>query len=358
MKVLLVTGSFPPDRCGVGDYSAMLCDYLNKSEGISVSVLTSSTKLQCTNGDIEVFRDMDRWALRDLPTFVRLLRRVNADIVHLQFPSQGYASGLLPWFIPLIVRLLGKKIVQTWHEPYSRRRALLLIPMAISGGGLVVVRPDYRELLHWMIRWVLWGKQYRYVRSAATIPMCTLSPEALSELKMEYLQGQKRLIVFFGFIYPHKAVHLLFEVCNPELDHIIVAGESKSSEYLNELKQVAGQARWLGKVDFTGYMDDATVSALLKVADAVVLPFQLGGGDWNTSIHAAVQSGTFVLTTSNSVSGYDESRNVYFAQPGNVVEMQTAIEKHAGQLGEVNMADHGWSRIAKEHLTLYNEVLS
>ena len=41
MKVLLVTGSFPPMKCGVGDYTACLAEALARKPNIEVAVLTS-----------------------------------------------------------------------------------------------------------------------------------------------------------------------------------------------------------------------------------------------------------------------------------------------------------------------------
>jgi glycosyltransferase involved in cell wall biosynthesis len=209
-----------------------------------------------------------------------------------------------------------------------------------------------------MLHWAIWGKRYRYIKSASTIPMCTLTPDELDTLKTRYLKGQHRLIVFFGFIYPHKGVDLLFDIGDPETDRIVIAGEFKSDAYRAALFSRASVRPWLGRADFLGFVQDKDVSALLAVADAVVLPFQLGGGDWNTSIHAATQTGSFVLTTSLSSSGYDVIQNVYFAEPGNLTEMKTALESHAGHRREVETTVHGWSNIAREHAALYAEVLS
>ena len=290
MMVLLVTGSFPPDRCGVGAYSAKLYEQLESNSEVDVRILTSKTSQSSSPDDVHVFRVMDRWTLREAPKFLRVLRDLKPDLVHLQYPTQGYADASLPWFIPLITRLTGVKVVQTWHEPYSRRRAFKLLLKACVGGGLIVVRPDYLKKLHRMLHWAVWGKHYRYIRSASKIPVCTLAHNELTELRTRYLQGQQRLVVFFGFIYPHKCVDLLFDISNPETDRIIIAGECKSDSYRSALQSRAKLPPWSGQVAFRGYMNDQNVSALLAVADAVVLPFLHGGVDWNTSIHAATQA--------------------------------------------------------------------
>ena len=90
-----------------------------------------------------------------------------------------------------------------------------------------------------------------------------------------------------------------------------------------------GEYRWDGKVTFTGFLSHREAAALLAVADAVILPFRAGGGEWNTTIHAAVLQGTFVLTTSSTERGYDETHNVYYAEPDNLTEMRSALDTYA-----------------------------
>ena len=175
------------------------------------------------------------------------------------------------------------------------------------------------------------------------------------------MQKQKRLVVFFGFVYPNKGVELLFEIADPDLDQIVIAGEiDKKSDYGREIIRCASVERWLGKVTVTGCLPAPEVAALLAVAAAVILPFVSGGGEWNTSIHGAVLNGAFVITTSLTQSGYDKKRNIYFAKVGGVQEMRSALSLYAGIKREFN-ADIGmdeWRLIADEHRTLYKRLLS
>jgi len=357
-KVLLVTGSFPPERCGVGDYTARLARSLACCDDVDVTVLTSRGDGGTTSEHDRVLRVMESWHLSEAHRFMQILRERQPDIVHLQYPTQGYAGGGLPWLIPLIARGMGKRVAQTWHEPYSRRQAPRLLVKALAGGAIVSVRPDYRQRLASGLSWALWGKIYRQIRSASTVSPCTLPAAELAQRRTEYLHGRSRLIVFFGFVYRHKHVELLFEIADPATDHIVIAGEQPDEGYQRELAGRAACAPWAGQVDFTGFLDETEISALLAAADAVVLPFRYGGGEWNTSLLAAVQEGTFVLTTSETRSGYDEAENAYYAVPEDVQEMRAALAAHAGRRRDTAGGIDPWTQIAAEHAELYREMLA
>lgn len=362
MRVLIVTGSFPPDRCGVGDYTASLYRKLAVDPRVEVAVLTSARgPLQEPVADEpNVFRSMRSWRLDQAGALLRVVREWAPDIVHIQYPTQGYAGAALPWFVPHLARLSGAQVVQTWHEPYSRSSALRLLIQTTLRCAVVVVRPDYRDLLHRWLRWVFAGKRLRYIRSASTLPPCTANEVELDELRQRLLRGRRRLIVFFGFLYPHKRVELLFEVADPATDAIVIAGAIDPTDaYAARIAQLAATPPWNGHATLLGYLPAPEVTALLAAADAVVLPFQLGGGDWNTSIHAATQEQAFVLTTSNTAAGFDAGQNVYFARPDDVPDMKAALARHGGRRrGGSTARPDAWAWIANEHVELYGELLA
>ena len=201
--------------------------------------------------------------------------------------------------------------MQTWHERYSRRYVPKLLLKAVVPCGLVVVRPQYKEKLLPVLRWALRNKRFVFIRNASVFPKIALGEQEKDILRRQYLRTQKRLILFLGFVYPHKGVELLFEIADPALDQIVIAGKimDEDGDYHKEIMRRALAGPWLGKVTITGFLPTADVAALLAVTDAVVLPFRDGGGEWNTSIHAAVLQGAFVITTSVMEKGYDVKKD-------------------------------------------------
>ena len=361
MRVLIIAGSYPPMKCGIGDYSYYLAKALAVDPKVRVGVLTSVNDGHIINsGGIDVFPVIKKWSLMEAPKVIKIIRHWSPDIVHIQYPTQGYKNGLLPWFLPMISFLMRKKVVQTWHEGYGRRNAIKLFLKSIIPGRLVFVRPRYEELLHPMLRWALWKKNTALISSASTIPMAKLNEQEKDALKKQYLKRQKRLIVFFGFVYPHKGVELLFDIADPVSDQIIIAGEiDGKGDYAQKIMRSASAGSWPGKVAITGFLSAGDAAALLSVADAVILPFRTGGGGWNTSINAATLNKAFVITTSLTQNGYDKKRNVYFAKVDDIQEMRSALAAYAGTRRgyDADTDRDEWHKIAYEHSLLYEGIL-
>lgn len=363
MKVLLITGSYPPLPCGVGDYSFNLAEALVVHQGIRVSILTSvgGAENPAKTDGINVFPVMKNWEIAEIFKVVKNIRNTSPDIVHIQYPTQGYKDGLLPWLIPLIAFLMRKKVVQTWHEVYTNPNDKWLSLQAVVPGGLIVVRPEYKKQVPPKLQWVFRKKIFRFIRNASAVPKIELSEHEQSEVRRKYINQRKRLIVFFGFIFEHKGTELIFDVADPDLDQIIIAGQWGGDErYYQRIKEQADREPWAGKVTFTGFLPSGEMAALLAVADAVVLPFRTGGGEWNTSIHGAVVQGVFVLTTSATLRGYDKKHNVYYSEIDNISEMKAALANFIGKRREYDpeIDRDEWQKISDEHLALYKEVLA
>lgn len=361
MRVLIVTGSYPPMRCGVGDYSQKLVETLVAYHEIQVGVLTSiAGAYKDESNRIERFPIIEKWELLETFKVIKVIRNWSPDIVHVQYPTQGYKNGLLPWVIPIISYLMGKKVVQTWHEVYSRLNAPRLFFKAIVPSRLIFVREHHVTNLHPQLRWALWGKKTVFIPNASAIPHVELDEHKKYVIKKQYLKKQTRLIVFFGFVYPQKGVELLFKIADPAIDQIVIAGEAdKNSAYFHEITKLASTQAWLGKVTITGFLPIAEAAALLAVADAVILPFRASSGEWNTSIHGAVLNGALVITTSLTKSGYDGKRNIYFAKVDNIEEMRLALSTYAGKRREYD-ADidvNEWEKIEQQHYSLYKNSL-
>ena len=90
MRVLLVTGSFPPMKCGVGDYSCNLAKSLAACAEIQIGVLTSVfDSNESEREGLEVFPIMKSWSLAETLKVIKVIRSWLPDIVHIQYPTQG-----------------------------------------------------------------------------------------------------------------------------------------------------------------------------------------------------------------------------------------------------------------------------
>jgi glycosyltransferase involved in cell wall biosynthesis len=365
VKILLVTGSFPPMRCGVGDYVLQLAQALAAQEGVEVGVLTSRSadvRSSCTR--FTVFAVVEGWRLTEAPKVMGHVRRWKPDIVHIQYPTQGYGDGSLPAFLPLLCRLAGYRVVQTWHEIPQRFTAgtlLWLVRQRAVSGGVVFVRPRSEYMLAPALRSALRNKVTRFIPNASVLARAHLTAEEQRSIREKFGRPGAALVAYFGFIYRAKGVEQLFEIANPEEHHILIIGEKKGRDpdtYYREVAVRASSQPWTGRVTLAGFLPAEEVGRVIAAADAVVLPFLGGGGEWNTSIHGAQAQGTFVLTTSAERHGFDAETNTYFARPSDVAAMRAALEQYIGRkLATVSESvGQSWQTISAAHLDLYRTM--
>jgi glycosyltransferase involved in cell wall biosynthesis len=342
-------------HCGVGDYTAGLAQALRDSGKARVAVLTGEYEGE-VQGGVDLIR-IGGWSPRFTFNALRAVRRWRPDVVHMQFPSQGYRSHWLPWVLPLLLRLIGIRAVQTWHEfmPMGRRS----LPLLLAPGTVVVVRPNYLgSTAHWCRRFLA-NRRIVFVATAPSIPRSRLTEPERAKLHAELAAGQDRVVTYFGFAYPHKGIEALFDIADPSRDRLILACDLRDSDsYHRVILAKCNEARWEGKVSVVGFLPPERLADVLCASDAVVLPFTGGGGEWNTSLHAAAVQGVFAVATSSSSSAYDAERNVQYCSPGDLACMRAALSSRIGHRVEPSIsASLEWARIADVHLQIYSESL-
>jgi glycosyltransferase involved in cell wall biosynthesis len=346
-------------RCGVGDYTAQLANALSRHAGVQLEVLTSATGL---DGEAPswLLRRMERWAMDGLQPYRDLLATFRPHVVHLQYPTQGYGSWWGPAVLPGIARReASASIVQTWHEyPQSLTAPAGWAHFAMGAAidALIYVRPDYEQHLKGSLAALLRGVPRYFVPNATSIPIAALTESERHVIRSEVGAQGRRVVAFFGFAYRHKGVHLLFEVADPARDHLLLIGELRDADpYHAELLARARSTPWRGHVTVNGFATPESAARYLAVADAVLFPFQDGGGVWNSSVHAAMAQGTFTVVASRLKSGYASEENVYYARPGDIAEMKMALEKYAGTRKPPETGDE-WQAVAARHVEIYRAV--
>ena len=80
MRILIVTGSFPPMRCGVGDYTYRLVESLSMNSSNTLAVLTS-IEAGDQNNKYSIFAIIKKWSILEVFTYVSCLKRWQPDVV-------------------------------------------------------------------------------------------------------------------------------------------------------------------------------------------------------------------------------------------------------------------------------------
>lgn len=352
MRVLLISGSYPPIPCGIGDYTAQLAKSLCQHEGVSVGILTSASIAGVKEKDVELLPVMHTWGIREALTVARGIRAWRPDVVHVQYPTHQYRE--IQWILPFISHALGVPVVQTWHEYYSPKNW----PMALNAilpGGLVAVRPCYMEKMPAWFRRLNFRKKFCFIPNASSIPAVRLT-EAERAAVRQKMGINNGLISYFGFASPGKGIEMLFEAADPARHKIVlICNLSNTDDYQASILALTRGSDWAGKVTVTGFLPPFEAGRIMAASDAVVFPFRDGAGEWNSSIHAATVQGTFVLTTSTEHGGYDPKKNIYCVVPGDARAMRDALRDNAGK--RIPPAEgNPWDLISRAHVGLYRSV--
>lgn len=358
MRVLLVAGSYPPEPCGVGDYTAKLAAALANVEDIHVGVLTTSVTGRVGTHPVDLIDAAQQWTFSELPRLISEIRHWKPDLVHIQYPSQGFFFRRLPTFLPLVCRLMGIRVIQTWHEPHRLRGVFHFLIQAVGARGLIFVRPNYLAMLPPSFRRLIKLHPHVIVPNASALPVSSLDEAQRMQLRAQYMGTRSRLVVFFGFLYPRKGIESLFDIANAPSDSLVIAGAIKDETYAHQLAEVARLKGWGDdQLFFTGFLSPKDAVDLLAVADAVVLPFLDGGGEWNTSIHSALTQGTLVITTAVPPRGDEPQRNLYTAAPSDINEMRSALNRLAGRRVAPLSTEAQWHDIATAHVAFYRQCI-
>lgn len=349
-RVLLISAAYPPEVCGVGDYTRHLAKRLAARRQVDAAVLTASRGVVQGDGGPEILRAIggsigmiDVW---------RAIRRFRPTIVHFQYPTRRWTSLLAPLFAKLAGAL---PVVQTWHE-YSIGQGRMGLLTRLGLDGLIYVRPDLPAKVSIRSRRRIKVIPASYIPNGRTVPAIALSASERAVARAE-ISGGASVVAFFGFVYPNKGAHLLFEIADPERHHLLFIGDLQPHiEYQRHIRQLADSERWRGRVTFTGYASAEQAGRLLALSDAAVFPFPDGIGPWNSSVNAAIASGSLVVATTqdSGETGYHPGRNLYLGLAGDVAGLRAGLEEYLGARRAPDLTDD-WDSIADAHERFYKQ---
>jgi len=361
MRILLVTGSFPPMPCGVGDYTAKLAEFLANRKNTKVGVLTHQRGENPQDGRLyQILPGADGWRIAEIFRIARNVRNWRPDVIHFQYPGREY--GILQFVLPMLFRIMGYPVFLTLHEYYnihdcrSLLTAILHLPNMLAARGVSVTREKYQELMPWIYARILRRKIVRHIRIASNIPTILLDEIEREKIRGQYGDTCDSFLSYFGFVSPQKGLEDLFRIANPRRHYIVLVCDLQESDsYQKTILEIIGTPIWRERVTVTGFLSEIEVGRILSASDAVILPFRNGITMGNGSLHASVAQGTFTLTTSREQHGYDSANNIYFARPGDIVEMTDALETYIKRRipREKDFTRRTWDDVANTHIQFY-----
>jgi glycosyltransferase involved in cell wall biosynthesis len=301
MRILFFSSSYPPVKCGVGEYTRELATALVHA-GHDVTVVTGATSTGATEGPpriLPLLRDGSvRSFLRAWPRFARS----RPDLVVSGFPTivEGDYARMLYLFPGMAKALLGWPrttfVVHEFVDLQEAERRWLVLALRATDRIIAVTEAERDALLE---RYP-WAASRTVVRhNAPNIPVSTADPAADARVRETLGTHGRPLIAFFGHIMgPKKGFDELLQALARTDATLVATGSLNLDDPY--MAHIAAQIKRLGlseRVRWLGYLAHQDVGRVLRVADAVVLPYHGGAKSGYTSLLAAMVNGAAVITT-------------------------------------------------------------
>ncbi|NTV52821.1 MAG: glycosyltransferase [Candidatus Firestonebacteria bacterium] len=364
--ICLISGAYPPVRCGVGDYTARLAKALARA-GARVSVVTSTAvHMPEKNPGVSVFPVISAWNARHLPELGRRLQALKPDSVHLMYPSLGFGRG---WAPNLILGYLAKRLptcarVLTLHEyaMFSKLGRWRLRPALVAAQVVVCTNHQDRRAL----------RRERELRARVrVIPLgSAVAPDPSASRAVKF-NHRAATCVTFGTVMPNKGWETLLRAWQGLRREtaglkLAVVGALEPERYAYHAR-VAREIKALDlsqDIRFTGYLAPADVQRVFKNSlGLAVMPFQPSALLNRSSLVAALCAGLAVVTTrpAQALEGLRHGENIWLVTPGDPAALAEGVRRVAAdkllrqrlQSGALRAARRfAWTRIARQTLAL------
>lgn len=314
MRVIMVSGDFPPQISGVGDYAWHISKTVTEM-GVEVSVVTtknSEAEKSSRENGIDVHRIIGKWKFTEVKKIFRVLRGSHKkSVVNIQYYCPfTYGRQLMINFLPALIRLYFPrvKVVVTIHGFWEQSvfYRFRTIPMLRLAHGVIYVDTLGRKSIQKFSG--LTNSRLKYIPIAGNIlPVpCTRKERDMwrSELGMT---DRDVVVAFFGGIGRNKGFEYLVEAVKKvneknEVSVVLLAiggfhSYDKNKPYKKEILDLVSQMGMTDAVFIIESPDSERVSQYLHAADMAVYPFLDGVGENSGSMLAALSHGLPTIIT-------------------------------------------------------------
>lgn len=373
MNVCLVTPHFPPMPwpCGIADYVQKLGTELAKL-GHQVTVVTANGAAQDVEG-VSVVAESRRWSVLTLRRLGAWISTRGFDVVDVQYEGAmyRYSPCVLAW--PFFLRRPVGRVLTLHSRDLPRPGGRLWRPVQILPYDAVVFySPIFRDQMAARFPWRasrfnVQGLPSNIVRSA--------NPHVgplVAKFKLGWTADHD-ILLYFGHVTPGRGIEDILDALvamrERRRPQFVVASHFAPDEhdYHRALLHRVVASGLSDQVHFTGRLTEQEVSQLLDAADVCVLPFPDGASMNNTSLAAAIDHGTPIITTVTASTEADllASGAIRTYPPGDrtkLVEALTEVlespEIRSGlRTGALRLRDaRSWKRYIDDRSAVYKRL--
>ena len=321
MKIGLITGEYPPQQGGVGDFTRELARALIAA-GHEAQVITTaaggqpSAAGQRQDDEVAVQRVVTAWGMRCWGEIAEVVGPQQLDVLNIQYEPAAYAMQVGVNFLPSAWarRRVKLPIVTTFHDllvPYLFPKAgplrwKVVKYLARHSAGVIVTNAEDHARL---------SNLQPPISSLRVVPIgSNIDPSKMGEGDRAAARGRwgihpgDLVLGYFGFLNLSKGGSDLMQALKTLSDSglpvklLLIGGRTGSSDPTNAdyAVQVDRLIESLGvteRVIATGYVDTREVSRALAGCDVMVLPYADGASLRRGSLLAAIAHGKAIVTT-------------------------------------------------------------
>lgn len=331
--MIILTGTYPPEKCGVGDYVQHL--------------------LSCPSARDWSLLYLKSWRLTDLRSHIAQLRQREDQIVNLQYPTVGYGTSLVPHLLMIYaVLFLRKKLFITVHE-YSQLgwKGKLALQFLFLFATNVIFTTSFELTLA--------RKQGLSARKGVVIKIHSNIPLAAH---IQPVLERKWDVGYFGYIRPLKGLEeflVVAEQLQKAGKKVYILGQTQPEykdfyePFLNEMKQK-------GIV----YISDKTkeeVANILADTKMMYLPFPDGLSERRGSFLAAVTNEAIIVSRQGDFTSEQQKQSFLFVDTSSASQNIQAWLQDPDLLASMQQKSRdycqqevpaSWEDIAKEYKNL------
>jgi len=398
MRILFITGEFPPMQGGVGDCTNEIAQGL-AARGADVRVLTSAeaslphaSRLTPHASRITVLPLIERWNWSSHRVLARVLREFAPHIAHIQYQTGAFAMHPAINFAPRFLKSSRTKFVTTFHDlrvPYlfpkaGRIRDWVTRELARSSDAVIATNDDdYAQLS------TLNFKLLTLIPIGSNIPI-TQSPNYQRSAWRAQLgvRDDETLLCYFGFLNESKGGETLIRALAliPNAKLLMIGGKVGASDptnaiYLSRIESLISDLHLTDRVLWTDYTPPEIVTANFYASDVCVLPYRDGASYRRGTLMAALAHGCAIVTTvgrrqeaggrrreaggSQQLPPLRDGENCLLVPPDDPRALAEVIQRAIASpelrakigAGARALAQHfTWDKIVSQHIELYQRI--
>ncbi len=387
MRVAIVSGTWPPHKCGVGDYLSRFAATI-ASRGLTVEIVTSTgagrfipdaavdhlsmKERTAARRNLRVHPEVREWTVSGVRPALDRVTALAPDLVHVQYPTLVYEQRLGINLFALKLRLRHPRlpVITTLHEfaQYGILGRWRLAPNLLLGRAACVTSPEERDTV--ARTFPLMTPQLRVIPVGSAIAVSGSRAEGLRLLRRLGVGRNDRTIVYFGWAGPRKGLPQLYEAVRHLWDRdipvkLVVAAARLKHPLHVELARQARELEIMDLVKWTGFLPERDVSSVLMAAEVGVLPFEDGAKLNRSTLIAELIHGIPVVTTRGPALRHLRGADITPCDPTGESIADAVISvlrrpksrRAATRRPAPAVRPFGWDRIADRYLALYRELL-